>query len=296
MSKEHIVAADDMVARDNGAWALDKLSFIDEFVPAALLATRRKRQRFFVDLFAGPGINIDANGSGEEFVGSALRALSAYAPGDESIFFTHAVLVNLAKRDHDALSKRIKIWAKKGYLFTKLANIELLNGNANRLVNRIMRSIDPKAYAFIIADIEAPKQLPWSSVKAIKSQGHSSVDLFVLFPLDMALRRMLSYRQATVDQSARVLDEFFGCEDWRLLLKSRVTNSQSSELGRNILNLYMSRLKELGWAHVMIVRDVKRMGDCGLYKMIYASNHEAGNNIARWSADDSRRKGQLEIF
>jgi three-Cys-motif partner protein len=133
-------------------------------------------------------------------------------------------------------------------------------------------------------------------VQAIKMHKHESVDLFLLFPLDMALNRMLSYRQETVEQSTAALNNFFGCEDWRPLVSGRITGAQSPDLRRAILDLYLRRLRELGWAHAMVVRDVKRVGASGLYKMIYASNHPAGKNIAEWSAEQPRKRNQLDLF
>lgn len=296
MPKRVILASDRLPARDNGPWALDKLSFIDEFVPPALKATRRKKQRYYVDLFAGPGLNVNDEGGGAEFEGSSLRALAATAYEEPDVFFTDAILVNKSQADHDALQERVRRYAATGAIHTPLSRIEMLRADANQVIHRTMRSIPLRAYAFIMADIEAPKQLPWSTVTAIKQYGHESVDFFLLFPLDMALRRMLSYRQETVEQSADVLTRFFGSDDWRELLQSRVTNAQSGQLARGLVDLYQSRMRALGWAHVLVVRDVKRVGDCGLYKMLYATNHDAGGRIAKWSADDPRRSGQLNIF
>lgn len=296
MSKGDLLASDHLIARNNGAWAKDKLSFIDEFVPAALQATQRKLQRCYVDLFAGPGKNVDEDRAGEEFDGSSLRALRACAHSDPRVYLTHRKLVNLDRVDHDALSRRIDLMAEKGELRTARKNVELINGDANQVVHRIMLSIDVKAYVFVMADIEAPKQLSWNTIKALKAHGHESVDLFVLFPLDMALNRMLSYRKETIEESASVLTSFFGTDEWRALVERRMTNAQSAELRRNILALYVERLRSLGWAHVLVARDVKRRGECGLYKMLYASNHPAGKDIASWSAEQPRKRDQLDFL
>src|SRR6185503_18513669 len=53
-----VIAQDGLPARDSGRWGLTKLSFLDDYCPAALQATKRKLQRCYVDLFAGPGINV----------------------------------------------------------------------------------------------------------------------------------------------------------------------------------------------------------------------------------------------
>jgi hypothetical protein len=69
--EEYVVASDNLPARRNGAWARDKLSFLDEYLPPALQATIAKRQRYYLDLFAGPGLNVDDDG--QEFEGAAIR-------------------------------------------------------------------------------------------------------------------------------------------------------------------------------------------------------------------------------
>lgn len=294
MPKDSVIAGDGLPARRSGAWAREKLSFIDDFVPPGLQATRAKRDRWYVDLFAGPGKNVDD--AGKEFDGAALRALRASATTDERVAFTRAVLVNLDPQDHASLTARVDTLAERGELRPLRRNVELLNADANGVVHRIMRDIHDRAYAFVMADIEAPRQLAWSTVAALKSHGHRSVDLFVLFPLDMGLNRMLSYRTETVEESADTLTRFFGCEDWRPLVEQRVTDAQSPAFRRSLLELYIHRLQGLGWKYVTVVRDVKRVGDSGLYKMIYASNHPAGRNLGEWSADRRRQQDQTELF
>ena len=59
------IASDGLRARENGEWAVTKLLFLDRFGPTAIDATRRKHNRVFVDLFAGPGMNIDPRSEGE---------------------------------------------------------------------------------------------------------------------------------------------------------------------------------------------------------------------------------------
>ena len=88
-----VTGSDGLIARNSGIWAKDKLSFLDEFGPHALLATRKKRQRWYVDLFAGPGVNVDHEDTHQEFEGAALRALKMVAPSDPSVHFTDMVLV-----------------------------------------------------------------------------------------------------------------------------------------------------------------------------------------------------------
>src|SRR5258708_6305712 len=100
----------------------------------------------------------------------------------------------------------------------------------------------------------------------------------------MGLNRMLNMNPDSVDQSADVLDAFFGTPEWRDIHGRRITAGQSPEMRRDILEFYLQRLRGLGWEHVSVVRDIQREGKVRLYKMICASNHAAGGNIASWSA------------
>jgi len=297
---ESIVSSDDgLPARRNGIWGKEKLSFLDEFVPAALQATgggkKPKLQRWYVDLFAGPGRNVDPETS-EEFEGSAVRVLPMAAQSNARVHFTHAVLVNKNPDDQAALQERIRRLRSTNRCPIQPRNLQFLTDDANHVVHRIIRSIDTDAYALVFADITKPSHWPWASVRALKGHGHKSVDLYLLFPLGMALSRMMSYNDDTVEQSTAVLDRFFGTNEWRTLVDRRKTDAQSAELRRGILDLYMTRLRGLGWAHVLVARDIYRVGEASLYQMIYASNHPAGGRIAEWSASRPRIKKQPDLF
>ena len=289
---EPLIASDGLRARKNGRWGKDKLSFFDDFVPAALKATATKRERHFIDLFAGPGRNIDP-ATDEEFDGSTIRVLRSTAAGDESLHFTHAVMVNKDRDDQAALVERVARLAESGECRVPAAQREFLTDDANHVVHRIMRGINQRAYVLVFADITRPSHWKWSSVKALRSHGHTSVDLYMLYPLFMAINRMTSFNPRTLTESAPVLDEFYGTEAWREMAANRQTDAQSAALRRALLKLYMDRLRALGWEHVLVARDVRRTGDAGLYQMIYASNHPAGGRIAEWSSDRPDDQGNL---
>lgn len=295
------IASDGLRARENGLWGKEKLTFLDDFVPPALQATGATRwpklQRWYVDLFAGPGRNVDPD-TGEEFEGSAIRVLPMAALGDKRVHFTHAVLVNKDSNDQKALTERVTRLRAEGRCPIPGSSLQFHTHDANRLVDRIMSGIDQRAYALVFADITNPSQWPWSSVKQIKARNHESVDFYMLFPLGMAINRMLSYRAETVEESSRVLNAFFGTDQWRPFVADRKTDAQSPELRRRVLELYMDRLRMLGWAYVIVAKDIKREGNISMYHMLYASNHEAGGKIGTWSATNRHRddQGRLDGF
>lgn len=145
--------------------------------------------------------------------------------------------------------------------------------------------------------MEAPKQLPWSSVEALRHfRGHESVDLYLLFPLDMALKRLLSRNPATRESCASVLTGFFGSEAWRELIRFREANSDSSraDLGRGLLDLYLRQLRALS-KHADIALDVRRGMNHRLYKMLFATNSDVGRKIALWAKQRSNQQFGLGL-
>ncbi|CAN5821070.1 hypothetical protein BH11GEM2_BH11GEM2_05660 [soil metagenome] len=272
-----LLARDGLRARDNGEWAEEKLDFISTFAPPAFIVTQGKRSRWYIDLFAGPGLNV-IRGSRREIDGSPLRALEVHASTTSSLAFTDAIFVNSNQGDHAALGTRVERRRGEGRCVIPSGHVSCRNADANQEIHSIMSQVHKKAYAFVFVDIEAPRQFPWATVQALRSRGHESVDLYMLFHLDMALRRLLSTNPVTVAQSATVLNEFYGNENWRPLLETR-----RSEIGIGAQRLYLDQLRGL-WTYADEVCDIRKGGSHRLYKMLYASDHPAGRRLAKWTA------------
>ena len=287
--------SDGRVARDSGEWGREKLEFLEHFGPVAMQATASKHERHYVDLFAGPGLNRLRGTIAGEFDGSPLRALEIVAPSDPGLHFTHAWLVNKDRGDDGALRDRIRDRLRQGRIRVPEGNIHMLRGDSNVLLPDILSQIHPRSYAFVFADPDSPKQLPWSTIAALRDQRkHESVDLYALFPLDMAIRRMLSFSKGTVDQSASVLTAFFGTEEWRDLLQYRSVGSASNqlELGRHAFALYLRQL-QARWRYAGLIRDINKGMNHKLYKMVFASEHPAAKAIAAWASKRGDRQGDL---
>lgn len=287
------IATDGLFARDNGSWAREKLSFLDEYLPTALNATRKKLERVYVDLFAGPGLNIERE-TGAEFKGAFLRAIEMEGTGTPRPRFTSAYAVNLKKVDHEALQARVARAVAAGQSNVPRDRLFIRRGDANAEIPGILREIHPKTYLVVFADIEAPRQWPWTSVEALRSMGHTSVDLYVLFPLEMGVRRLIPY---VGEGSPDVLTRFFGCDSWKGIIDRYPTSApdQVRERGKALLDLYVARLKAAGWGYVIKARDVRRTGDAGLYRMLLATNDPAGDKIAKWAALSEEKRAQYTM-
>lgn len=291
-----VVGSDGLRARDNGPWGEEKLAFLSRFAPVALTATRRIPQRHYVDLFAGPGLN-KIRGSSQEFSGSPIRVIEMVSDRPPDTCFTHAWFVNYVKADHKALQTRVDRELEAGRSRIARENLHCIHGDANHEVYRIMEAIPTRSFVFALTDMDAPSNCHWSTVAALRTHGqHTSVDLYILFPLEMAINRLISRRHATVEESAPALDRFYGDARWRELLKYRLHDStwNSQALRQEALKLYCDRLRE-HWSHVDVVADIRRGTHHRLYKMIYASNHDAGKKIAQWAKKRSRDQGSLDL-
>jgi three-Cys-motif partner protein len=288
---EKAMASDGLLARDNGAWGKVKLSFLDAYLPPALMATRRKQQRHFVDLFAGPGRNIDARGTKEEFEGGTIRALRMTDAAMPPTSFTHLVAVNLDADDHQLLAERVHRVAEAGEARIPEAQRQLINGDANHYARFIIKAIDKRAYVLVFADPTAPKQFPFSTVQCLRADGHESVDLYMLYP-GAALRRLFGLPEANAD----VLTRFYGGDGWRRFVGDRVTSDHFAELMRRAQGYYTDQLRAAGWKYARVVRDVRRPDTAALYEMILATNHPAADRIGAWAADKETTKDQLPLL
>jgi len=290
-----VTAKDGLAARDSGPWGTTKLSFLDYYCPAAIQATERKLQRYYVDLFAGPGVNVVRGSPAAEYEGSPLRVLRYGGQQRQDLSFTHAVFINAMQRDHQALRTRVDRMLGSGESRLARENIDLIPKDANKVITGVLRRIPQRAYVLVFADMEAPKQWPWDSMKALKAQGHESVDLYTLFPLDMAIVRLLSYRKDHFERYANALTRFFGTDAWRSLATRRLTEAHSPQLRRDLVNLYLEQLRTL-WKHAGEMVDVYLRGEQRLYKMLFASDHPAGKMISEWIKTHSNTRTQGDLF
>jgi three-Cys-motif partner protein len=292
-SSEVVLASDGLPARVNGEWAEIKLSFLDYYAPIAVDATWQKHRRVLVDLFAGPGRNITKAG-GAEFESGALRVLRSHGKIYQHLGYTDAVLVNINPEDCAALATRVDRLIETGECRIPRSRIQLLCEDANAAIPGILSRFHPLDYLLVFADCQAHTHWPWSSVAALKAKGHRSVDLYTLFPLEMSIRRQLPYDRKAIEKAAPELTQFFGTEEWIDIVRRRVTDAFGPECTRELLELYLRRLRTL-WEHADQIADVHLKGDQGLYRMLFAASHDAARRISMWAKKQLSSRDQLDF-
>jgi three-Cys-motif partner protein len=197
-----------------GKWTQEKLEKVGNYLQTYSTALKNQSfRRVYVDAFAGTGyVNFKEKQSNSllfpEFeesevqdfvVGSAQIALNINPPFDEYIFIEKdtsrfSELENL-KKDFPHLASRI------------LPQSE----DANNFLQSFCKTNWSNKRAVVFLDPYG-MQVKWETIEAIaKTQA---IDLWILFPLGVAVNRLLK-RNGDISESVKQrLDEMFGTEDW----------------------------------------------------------------------------------
>lgn len=277
-----VMASDGLLARSAGAWAREKLAVLASFLPPALTITGSFGERVFVDAFAGPGLN--RTESGIEFDGSPLLALTARGQGARALTFSRAELVTFEEWEHEALQARIARAQVGGRIVVPPAGIHQHQGDANVKLLEILAAVPRQsAYTLLVADITSPRQLPFRTLESARALRHRSLDLYVLFPLEMSILRALQWDGADPALQHVHLDAYFGTPAWRDIYAARKSSGQSADLKQALIDLYARQLRTL-WRHVDLVAAPGKSEAAPLYRMFFATDHAAAAKIARGAA------------
>lgn len=290
----YLPAPDGLPARVGGPYVEDKLGWLGDYLTSALSATTRKLDREYLDLFAGPGLTIDPD-TANLYPSGALRAVVARAPGTGGVAFTRARLVNVNPDHTSALQHRISA----APLALPVERIECITADSNASVAQLLQGIHPQAYVFAFADPENPAQLPFDTLRQLRAHGHQSIDLYLLFPWGMGIRRMIPWGRTIGPTEERILNDFYGTEEWHAIVSSHATAGRRRERSLALRRLYMRQIESLGWPRVSEAAQVNQVGDRNLYWMLFATGHEAGDRIARGVSAArlrSRTAGQADLF
>lgn len=296
--KGFVLASDGLLARSQGIWAQDKLRFIKEYLPPAVGATKKKGgQTYYLDLFAGPGRNATVDDFGRvkaDFPGSpiiALRAQFKFRGEDRPKGFGHFHFFNLDPLDHEMLERRVKkeLAALGGRVNPE--QVHLHHGDSNVLLPGVLARIPTWAYILAFVDIEGPSDLPFETLRTLR-RSHPSTDAYILYPTGIGLDRLLPYDPVEREKYRPILDAYYGTEEWWDIVERRKTEAQSPQMKQQLLELYQSQLRKV-WKNVHIMMRVEK-GERGLYHMIFVTDHEVAEKIAKAAGRLSRQYDLLD--
>ena len=256
--------------REVGAWTLDKLKVVENYLPAYLTATRRATERVYIDAFAGPGTNRLEN-TGDVIDGSPLIALSAKGKGDQGRGFDRLFFID---EDADAVRELEAEIERRG----QSGRCLVINDDANVALPHLMRIISKRSPTFVFLDTDGIDPA-WETIKSLMDW---QTELLINFPLGMSINRNPDSLKA---------EAYFGTPEWRDYWDGGRLSRTSG-----LVRFYLDRLAALGWNeqpdYARLVRDD---GNRFLYYLLFASKVGIGKRIMDSVFGQPDSSGQMQF-
>lgn len=258
---------DGLATRTSQKYVFYKLNSLVYFIAQTNVSMRNHwTERYYIDLFAGPGKNT----VGEQILlGSPLLALTADYPA------THFWFNELDSSSKEALEQRVNASSLH-------RQVSISQGNANQVVHQICKEIknrDQRTLSLNMAflDPAGHTELNWTTVEELARV--TKMDLIINFPTQGIIRN--------VNEHPQTVDQFFGTTEWRKVFKPE---ANPASIRRALIDFYLERLKDFGY---IVEIDPNLGGDdiavnnsknAQVYSMIFASKHSLGAKFWRAAA------------
>ena len=274
-----ILKDDGLITPDVGFWAEKKYRLVQNY--ASMFASSMKGKwdhLVYVDLFAGAGRSL-LRDRDEIVAASPLLALDIPTP------FSQYIFCELDEQKLDALRQRV------GCDFSQ-ENVRFLHGDANRLVDSILREIPRphrgcKILGFCFAD---PYNLENLKFETIRQLSQRYFDFLVLIPTGDAQRNIERY----APRSESKLDDFLGKSEWRRGWDKAKTRGESAAIfltrlfGEQMISLqYQPSDPEETVA-------IKNEKNSTIYRFGFYSRHNLAKKF--WREVKKYSDDQLELF
>ena len=277
-----------------GSWTEEKLSRLQKYLEAYMKIfskneSARKLNPIYVDAFAGTGYrNIPRDSpenmsflpalielENQEFLkGSACKALEVHPPFHKYIFI---------ESDPD----RVQELANLRNDFPLLANrIGIVNQDANTYLIDWCQRMKPLDRAVIFLDPYG-MQVEWSLIEAIAKT--KKIDLWLLFPLGIAVTRLLTKSGIPPKAWSDSLTRLFGTDQWQGVFypskKVLTLFGEEEDLSRNvdvekIGQFFVNRLKTVFPAVSDKPLPLRNSKNNPLYLLCFAAGNPKGSTTA----------------
>jgi len=223
--------SDSSVTYDKGPWTALKLICLEYYIPAYIDILHRQGRRIaYVDLFAGPGLNLIGSNH-TPFPGSPLVPL---IHRDTGRCFDFHLLSDSNRGRAEALRSRMSSWRSKGgSALIDGQDYLILSEDANELARKVPSMLNERgvSHALIFIDPEG-FDLEWSSLSAM-AEGFPRADLILLFPSAGVPRVLGLYDESGYAKMRRAIGP-----------GSEMLGPGSTE--EDALELYRANLKSIG--------------------------------------------------
>lgn len=255
-----------------GQWSVEKLKFIEDYLPSFTRATKTAMQRYYIDCFAGKGRWIHKD-TKKIIDGSPAISLKYK---DE---FTKLFFIEMDEKRCNKLKELVDE--------NNCHNAEIINGDCNIEIANVLKRIHPRSPTFVFVDPSAD-QVHFSTMEILSKW---KTELFILFPYQMTLRRYLPKDKSKLGEwQIERLNSFFGSNEWLNIYK---TCSRKYLLSK-LLDLYTNNLKKLGYEFVHISQVFQMENGPELYMMIWVGKSPVGEKIMKKVYE--KQYDQLSLF
>jgi three-Cys-motif partner protein len=277
--------------RFGGGWTEEKLKRVRKYLAAytKIFAKNPRAQKLtpiYVDAFAGTGYRTQPERQDDRTTlfaeltepeavgflkGSAQIALEVEPPFRQYIFV-----------EQDA-THAAELEELKNQFPQKASKIQIVQQDANAYLKDWCRKTDwQKCRAVVFLDPYG-MQVDWGLIEALaKTQA---VDLWILFPLGVAVNRLLTRSDEPPEQWANALTRIFGTNDWRDAFYSRQTEETlfgteeitSKEADFNLIGrFFVERLKTVFAAVAENPLPLRNSRNVPLYLLCFAAGNPKG--------------------
>ena len=270
-----VIASDGLPALEVAEHAKEKEFVLERIATIFNGGMRRKwDERYYVDLFTGPGLCRIKN-TNSEIGGSALLATKI------SPTFSHYFLADMNLESLGSLEQRISALGLPDELF-----IRYYHNTADEAVTQIAKDLPPARSSLGLAVFD-----PWSWDFSFDTLAHLSqnrrLDIVVNFPI--------GYIKRNWEKELPRLDRFMNGSGYKARFRAAMGHETPGELpARILLDAYTGELQNIGYAYIRDRVFVANSRSLTLYCLLFASKNERGADF--WDKVTQRQhSGQLRM-
>jgi three-Cys-motif partner protein len=265
----------------------EKLKLLEKYLTAYVNATKKAKERYYIDALAGDGkCEIKTPLTSKTIDGSPLISIKINPP------FSKCFFIEIDKEKVETLSKLLRDFPQDRY--------EIREGDCNLVIDEILSKIPLQAPCFAFLDPEG-FEVDWLTIKKIadyKRNSTTKIELFILFPYNMAITRLLPLDREKFDEEKANSDfnRILPDNSWLAVYNDRIKGRlKSKEMRRRILDIFSNGLKKLGYKFVQS-RLIKSSRGRPIYDMFFATDHKAGADIMEYVFGKDWIRGQTSFL
>lgn len=270
-----------MPARSWGWWTEQKLDVLADYLAAFTNASKKAKRTVYLDLFAGQAENVSRSRSEHPIRGSARRALDTQPPFTVMRFFE---LESRASSLDNALKAEYPD-----------RDFRVVPGDCNTTIAPVLAELAPLNWAPTFAFLDQQStEVQWQTLQRLarhKRADKPKIELWLLCASGL-LPRGLRFRTEAVDATvADRMSSMFGTEIWTEALQAtRENRLTGAEFRAELTNLMRWRLeRELGYKTTLVFKVTNTTG-VGIFDMIFATDHPAGQKIMSYIYSKAMRR------